>query len=43
MTKAEVLKKRTFDFAVEVFRICRPLMRTSTNQESAVSNFGVSW
>ena len=28
MTKAEALKKRTFDFAVAVFRVCRPLMRT---------------
>jgi four helix bundle protein len=28
MTKAEALKKRTFDFAVAIFRVCRPLMRT---------------
>jgi len=28
MTKAEALKKRTFEFAVAVFRLCRPLMRT---------------
>jgi len=28
MAKAEALKKRTFEFAVAVFRVCRPLMRT---------------
>jgi four helix bundle protein len=28
MTQAEALKKRTFDFAVSIFRVCRPLMRT---------------
>ena len=28
MTKAEALKLRTFEFAVAVFRVCRPLMRT---------------
>jgi four helix bundle protein len=28
MTQAELLKKRTFDFAVDVFRVCRSLMRT---------------
>jgi four helix bundle protein len=28
MTQADALKKRTFDFAVSVFRLCRPLLRT---------------
>jgi four helix bundle protein len=28
MTRAGALKKRTFDFAIAVFRVCRPLMRT---------------
>ena len=28
MTKAEALKKRTFEFTVAVFHLCRPLMRT---------------
>jgi four helix bundle protein len=27
MTQAEILKQRTFDFAVAVFQLCRPLMR----------------
>jgi four helix bundle protein len=27
MTQAEILKARTFDFAVAVFRLCRPLLR----------------
>ena len=27
MTQAEILKARTFDFSVAVFRRCRPLMR----------------
>ncbi len=28
MSFADVLKQRTFDFAVATFRVCRPLMRT---------------
>jgi four helix bundle protein len=28
MSFADVLKERTFDFAVATFRVCRPLMRT---------------
>ena len=28
MTQAEILKARTFDFSVAVFRLCRPLLRT---------------
>jgi four helix bundle protein len=27
MTTAEILKTRTFNFAVATFRLCRPLMR----------------
>jgi len=27
MTQAEILRQRTFDFAVAVFQLCRPLMR----------------
>jgi four helix bundle protein len=28
MTTAAILRKRTFDFAVAAFQLCRPLMRT---------------
>jgi four helix bundle protein len=28
MTTPAILKKRTFDFAIAAFRLCRPLMRT---------------
>jgi four helix bundle protein len=29
MTRADILKQRTFNFAVAVFRLCRPLMRSA--------------